>query len=59
MIYLKPVKLPGVPPPRDKVIKGVRLQRGSELPDEAFAFQLFKANVSSPVHDVEQLTAKL
>ena len=59
MIYLKPVKLPGVPPPRDKVIKGVRLQRDSELPDEAFAFQVFKANVSSAVRDVEQPTAKL
>lgn len=59
MIYLKPVKLPGVQPPRDKVIKGVRLQRGSELPDEAFVFQVFDANVSSPGRDVEHVTAKL
>ena len=42
-IYLKPFKLPGVPPPRDKIIKGTLLDPSTAIPDEAFVFQAFEA----------------
>ena len=51
-IYLKPFKLPDVPPPRDKIIKGTLLDPSTAIPDEAFVFQAFEAQptiAASPV----------
>lgn len=45
-IYLRPFKLSGVPPPRDKIIRGTLMDPSSAVPDEAFVFQVFQASVA-------------